>query len=116
MRISILAIIVIIIFPLSATAGKVTCSEDRNTRQWTCFDPQSVRSNGNLRATRLYLGGKNEIEKTPYTMVVNCKVGFVELRDRKGVVFGRDQPEKLHAVQLRDWICESKSIYDKTLD
>lgn len=110
-------LIVVILICLSGNvfATKIDCTQDKNNLQMTCFDPKEVRANGNLRATRLYMGGPNQIDKTPYTLFTDCEIGYFEMRDKSGVVFARDQPTKLHSVQLRDKICDSTPIRDKTL-
>lgn len=102
---------------VSAFAVQLSCSEDDNTRQRLCFNPKAVRANGDLRAVRLYKGGPNGVDDTGYTAVLNCKVGYLELRDKKGVIFARDQPSKLYAVQFRDYVCKEKQVKaDKELN
>ena len=100
----------------SACAVQLSCSEDDNTHQRLCYNPKDVRSNGNLRAVKLFKGGPNGANETTYTAVIDCKIGYLELRDRQGVAFARDQPEKLYAVQFRDFVCEeAKPKADKSL-
>lgn len=104
-------------FSSSAFAAQLSCSEDDSTRQRLCYNPKAVRANGDLRAVRLYKGGPNGVDETGFTAVLNCKVGYLEMRDKKGVVFARDQPSKLYAVQFRDYVCEDKQVKaDKALN
>jgi hypothetical protein len=86
-------------------ADKVTCFEERESRKTFCFDPKQVRANGSLRAFTLYTGGPNGVSKTTNTGVFNCQAGYMELRDHRGVIFARDQPEKSHVIRLRDSVC-----------
>jgi hypothetical protein len=62
-------------------------------------------------------GGPKGVDKSPYLGVVNCRVKYLELRDKNGVVFARKIPEKRH---LRDFVydvCnEHKPKPDKSLD
>jgi hypothetical protein len=100
----------------SASAVQLSCSEDDNTHQRLCYNPKDVRSNGNLRAVRLFKGGPQGVNETTFMAVIDCKIGYLELRDKQGVAFARDQPEKLYAVQFRDFVCEeAKPKVDKSL-
>ncbi|GAO35223.1 hypothetical protein SCT_0607 [Sulfuricella sp. T08] len=112
-----LAALLFFVASLPAQAVQLSCSEDSNTRQRLCYNPKAVRSNGDLRAVRLYKGGPNGADDTGFTAVLNCKVGYLEMRDKQGVVFARDQPEKLYVVLFRDYVCgEKQHKHDKSLN
>lgn len=97
-------------------AGNLTCSDDEDTRALYCYVTKSVRVNGSLRATELYTGGPNRIDDSGYLSVIDCEIGYLELRDKRGVTFTRAQPEKLHIVRYRDYVCGEKSAkLDKKL-
>jgi hypothetical protein len=109
MRLS-LAAILLTLLGSNAHAATLSCREDDNTRSTVCYNPREVRVNGNLRSFALYMGGPAGVDKNMNTAVVNCKAGYLELRDPRGVVFARDQPSKLHIVQLRDDVCAEANV------
>ena len=100
----------------SSFARNLTYADDDDTHALYCYITKSVRVNGELRATELYTGGPNRITDSGYLSVIDCKVGYLELRDKRGVTFTRGQPEKLHIVRYRDYVCDEKSAkLDKNL-
>ena len=65
----------------------------------------------------MYRGGPKGVADTGFTAVLNCKSGYLEMRDRQGVVFARDQPCKLYVIEFRDYVCgEAKPKQDKKLN
>ena len=111
-------VFLIVLFCISANswAAKLTCSDDTNTNEYLCYNDKDVKANGDLRAVKLYKGGPKGVNDTGFLAVLNCKIGYLEMRDRQGVTFARDQPEKLHVIKYRDMICEEKNPrVDKTL-
>lgn len=93
---------------------QLSCREDPDTRETICYHSNQVTANGDLRAFQLYKGGPNGVDRTAYTAVVNCKAGYMELRDKKGVIFARDQPNKLNVVQIRDDVCNEAKVKQDT--
>ena len=99
-----------------AMAAPLSCRVEESTDRHFCYDPKGIRANGEVRAFKLYQGGPKGVEGNPYEARFYCELGVLELRDRKGVVFARDQPTKLHIVQLRGDVCAEKGAKpDKTL-
>lgn len=99
-----------------ALGAPLSCRRDPSNDRHFCYDPKAIRANGEIRAFKLYQGGPKGVDGNPYEARFYCDRGFLELRDRQGVVFARDQPEKLHIVQLRDDVCAEKGAKpDKTL-
>ena len=92
-----------------AYAESLACADDENTFARYCYQPKAVRVNGDLRATQLYTGGPNSIADSGFLSVINCKVGYLEMRDRRGVAFARAMPEKKHIKNFRDFICNEKT-------
>jgi hypothetical protein len=102
---------------VQAQAIQLSCRADDDTHETVCYYPKDIKSNGDLRSFALYTGGPKGVTKNVNLAIVNCKVGYLELRDRKGVVFARNQPSKLYVVRLRDDVCkESKIKIDPTLN
>ena len=107
----------LIFFSISASAEKLTCRQDDDTREMVCYNPLKLRGNGDLRAFTIFTGGPNKMTPNANLSIVNCKIGYMELRDRSGVVFARNQPSKVHIVQIRDDVCaQDKYKKDKALD
>jgi hypothetical protein len=102
-----------------AAQGKSTleCYINPATRAATCIDPAKATVNGDLRASPLFTGGPNQVDATPYYIVVNCKKDIVTLQDRKGVNFAGDKAGATDAVRsLSKWLCEvPKPRQDKKL-
>lgn len=100
----------------SAAAAKLSCRADRNTNEHICYLPGELRAHGDLRSFPLFTGGPKGADRSGYTAVVNCKAGYLEMRDRRGVVFARSVPEKRHVRDLRDDVCaEARVKPDPTL-
>ena len=92
-----------------AHAEGLACADDVNTFAMYCYSAKSVRVNGDLRSAQLYTGGPKGVEDSGFLSVINCKVGYLELRDRKGVAFARAVPEKKHIKNYRDFVCNEKT-------
>ncbi len=88
-----------------AQAVPLNCQQDQNTNELFCYYAKELRENGDLRSFPLFSGGPKEIVRTGYTAVFNCKVGYMELRDRRGVVFARNKPEKQYVKWMRNDVC-----------
>ena len=93
----------------AANAGNLTCAQDENSFSLYCYITKSVKVNGDLRATQLYTGGPKSIDNTGYLSLVDCKIGYLELRDKKGVAFARGIPEKKHVIEYVRYVCEEKT-------
>ena len=79
--------------PHSFAQTPLTCAQNDVTFALMCFPTDGVRVNGDVRGTKLYQGGPNEIKATPYTVRVHCVSGALELTDKQGVAFARNVPE-----------------------
>ena len=101
----------------SAQAGQLSCREDRNTKANVCYERKTVKVNGDLRSFTMATGGPKGVDKSPYLGVVNCRAKYLELRDKRGVVFARNFPEKAHVRYLIKDVCDEEKVRpDKTLD
>ena len=101
---------------LSAGNG-LACYEEPGTRKTSCIMEQGVRSNGDLRASYLYTGGPNSVEKTSYLVIADCKREVMTLQDSQGVNFGGGvfSATKMSRA-LSQWLCEAKRLKpDKSL-
>lgn len=97
-------------------AAKLECREEANTRKHFCYLPSELRENVDLRSFPLFTGGPKGAERTGHLAVVNCKVRYLEMRDRQGVVFARQLPRKQHIRALVNDVCaEEKVKRDKSL-
>ena len=103
-------------FSVSAVASKLDCAEDENTFARYCYDAKQIRANGDLRSAQLYTGGPKSLSDSGFLSVVNCKLGYLEMRDQKGVAFARSVPEKKHIKDYVRFICaETSAKLDKNL-
>lgn len=86
------------------------CGEEAGTRKLFCVDPKTVTANGDLRGGLLWSGGPKKIQKTTFTMIVNCKSGTTVLQDSSGVNFGggRFGEQTAHMDDLYTQICALK--------
>lgn len=101
----------------AASAEQLSCRKDANTKAVVCYLPSSLKGNGDLRSFVILNGGPKGVDKSPYLGVVNCKAKYLELRDRKGVVFARNVPEKRHIRDFVSDVCtEHKPKPDRSLD
>lgn len=108
--------LVLLAIALPTMAAKLSCRVDDSNDRHFCYDPKAIRVNGEIRAFKLYQGGPKGVEGNPFEARFYCERGVLEMRDRQGVVFIRDQPSKLHLIQLRDDICAEKGAKpDKSL-
>jgi len=100
-----------------AFAGKLSCRMDPDTKAAMCYEPGTLKGNGDLRSFTIATGGPKGVDKSPYLGVVNCRVKYLELRDRRGVVFMRQIPEKRHVRDFVYDVChEHKPKPDPGLD
>jgi hypothetical protein len=106
----------------AAFAASVTCATDPNTDQHMCVNDKGVRASSDkqVREAALYGGGPNSVKATGHTARVFCSDKFVpvlELRDRNGVVFARNQPEAKIGRDLAGIMCSMSPVrIDKALD
>jgi hypothetical protein len=91
-------------------AAELDCEVDKNTDMYFCFNPKKVNADGEARSFELYTGGPLKVTSTGYTATFYCTLGFMEMRDRRGVVFARDQPGKSHIIRLRESVCAATPI------
>ncbi len=109
-------IFTLITAPSIATATPLSCAENTTTFQLMCFAKNGVRSNGQVRAAKLWRGGPNNIEATSYTARVHCGSGALELTDRDGVAFARNIPEAQVGKDFVRYLCaHSPTKPDKKL-
>jgi hypothetical protein len=74
-----------------------------------CIDGTHVRSNGSLRASKLYTGGPNGVESTTYTVIADCTKKIMTLQDKQGVNFGGGSFDSKPASEaLSEFLCEAK--------
>ena len=103
-------------FSALAAAPKLACSEDENTFAMYCYDTKTIKVNGDLRSSQMFTGVPKSLSDSGFLSVVNCKLGYLEMRDRKGVAFSRAVPEKKHIKNYVRFICDDTSAkLDKTL-
>lgn len=98
-------ILSLIAWPSIATATPLSCAENTTTFQLMCFAKNDVRSNGPVRAAKLWRGGPKNIEATSYTARVHCGSGALELTDRDGVAFARNIPEAQVGKDFVRYLC-----------
>lgn len=107
---------VLFITPFTATATPLSCAENTATFQLMCFAKNGVRSNGLVRAAKLWRGGPKNIDETSFTARVHCGSGALELTDRDGVAFARNIPEAQVGKDFVRYLCaHSPTKPDKKL-
>lgn len=100
----------------SAHSSQLSCRTDSNNKEAVCYEKASVRVNGHLRSFAMASGGPKGVIKSPYTAVVFCPYGYMELRNKLGVVMARNFPQKSNLRYLVSDVCkEVKTKPDKTL-
>lgn len=103
-------------------AAKLTCASDPDTDKRMCFLDDGLRASTDkkVREFRFFSGGPKALDDSGYTARVFCDPKFVpviEMRDRRGVVFARNQAATKAARDLTTFVCEhAKLTIDKTLD
>lgn len=106
-----LAIAAIVFTSQNVFAGSIACYENPRTNAYQCFDEKQVREKDGIRIASLYTGGPNGVEKTNFTINVNCKTEVVHLKDRYGVSFAGGYGSETPALRtLRQWICDAKPL------
>ncbi len=117
-----LALIAIFVFATNAHSAAVVCAEDPDTNQRMCFPqgPIRVSTDKVVREAALYSGGPRGASATGHNVRVFCSDKFVpviEMRDRKGVVFARNQPEAKIGRDFASIVCKhTPTKLDKNLD
>ena len=117
-----LTLITVFLFAASANGAALVCAEDADTNKRMCFPqgPLSASADKVVRETTLYSGGPRGASATGHTVRVFCSDKFVpviEMRDRKGVVFARNQPDAKLGRDFAHIICKhSPTKLDKNLD
>ena len=81
-----------------AHGAALVCAEDADTSKRMCFPegPLSASTDKVVREAPLYSGGPRGASATGHTVRVFCSdkyVPVIEMRNRQGVVFARNQPE-----------------------
>lgn len=100
---------------LSASAVPLTCYENPRTNAQQCFDARQVREKDGIRIATLYTGGPNGVDKTNFTINVNCATSVVHLKDRQGVSFAGGYGNETEALRsLKTWVCEAKPRLGKS--
>lgn len=101
---------------MPVTAAQLLCYSDPRTDATQCFDPKQVREKDGIRYTDYYAGGPKSIDKTSFTIHVNCSTNVIHMKDRKGVSFAGGSGSATEASRsLRTWICEAKPIGAKVI-
>jgi len=89
----------------------LACYQDPRTDAVQCIDDKSVVEKDGIRSAALWTGGPKNIEKTSYTVHVNCGTNVIHLKDRQGVSFaGGSGSETPASRSLRDMICGATPI------
>ena len=107
---------------LPTFAADGVCAVDRNTDQMLCFLDAPIRTSTDkqVREAALWQGGPRGVKPMGHTARVFCdkvNVPVLELRDRRGVVYARDQPEAKIGRDLASLMCDhNKTKVDKSLD
>ena len=100
-----------------AFAQKLSCRQDADTKAAICYEPRSLKGNGDLRSFTMATGGPKGVTKSAHLGVVNCRVKYLEFRDKQGVVFARQIPKKRHVRDFVYDVCnEHKPKPDRSLD
>lgn len=71
-----------------ASANDLICGANPATDAYTCVRLSELREGGDVRSAPMYSGGPINVDRTGFTVHVNCRTDMVELRDRNGVKFG----------------------------
>lgn len=117
-----LPVTIFFVFSTTVHGANVVCAEDANTNGTMCFPQGLMRASSDkqVREAALYSGGPRGSTATGHTVRVFCSDKFVpvlEMRDRKGVVFARNQPEAKIGRDFARFMCEhTRTKTDKTLD
>lgn len=98
--------IALLTMPALAQAQQLSCAQDATTFMLMCFAKNGVRSNGNVRAARVYQGGPKNVRSTTYTARVHCLSRVLELTDSDGVAFARNIPEAQLGKDFVRHLCE----------
>jgi hypothetical protein len=118
----ILALTAILVFSTAARSATVVCAEDANTNRTMCFPqaPMRVSSDKIVREAALYSGGPRGTTANGHTVRVFCSkklVPVMEMRDRKGVVYFRNQPDAKIGRDFAQFMCDhTPTKTDKALD
>jgi hypothetical protein len=91
---------------LPAFTAPLECYEEPGTMTTTCIQPSSVRMNGDLRASPVFIGGPKSVEPTSFKLVTDCAKNISTLQDRQGKNFGGGRNTDTRALQsLATWLC-----------
>lgn len=91
------------------------CYEEPGSRAMTCIDATHVRSNGNLRASKIFMGGPNGVEARSWQLIADCALKVAVLQDERGVNFGAGAFDSTPAMkELGPDICEVKKTRPDT--
>lgn len=117
-----LLLLALFALPGVTIAASLNCATDANTDQHMCFPDGPMRTSTDkvVREAALYSGGPRGATATGHTVRVFCSAKFVpvlEMRDRKGVVFARNQPEAKIGRDFAQAMCTHSPLRtDKALD
>lgn len=107
---------------LPTLAADGICASDRDTDAMLCFPAAPIRTSTDkqVREAALWQGGPRGVKPMGHTARVFCdkvNVPVLELRDRSGVVYAREQPETKIGRNLANIMCDyEKTRVDKSLD
>ena len=106
---------IILVLAASQSMAELSCYEDPKTNARQCFNEKRVAEINGIRITDLYTGGPNSVDKTGFTLHVNCASQVVHIKDRQGVSFAGGNGSETKAIRnLRTWICEAKPVKAKS--
>lgn len=101
---------ILAILGTSALAEDLYCWEEPGTLRSFCVAPRKITSNGDLRASPVYMGGPKDVDPASITLVVNCKTGWSTMQDRRGVnVTGGPASSTQILAAEKDYLCAAKS-------
>lgn len=103
-----IAVVAMVLIANQSFAEKLSCREDPSNYEHFCYDKSKLVISGDLRIFQMYKGGPLGVDPTGYLAYIDCKVGYIEMRDRQGVAFARNFPTKPHIIQLRADVCAER--------
>lgn len=103
------ALLVVVLAGAPATANAtILCLGEAGTREYICIDEGGVRVNGDIRASRIYVGQQRDVRRTPYRLVAHCKKNVQTLQNDDGVNLRIFDLATANWRLLSIWLCESK--------
>ena len=92
-----------------ATAVPLACYQDPTTDAVQCVEEKRIAEVNGIRIAPLWTGGPANINKTAFTVHVNCGTNVLHIKDRQGVSFTGGSASSTPATrQLRDVMCKAQ--------